>query len=688
MSALLGVDIGGTFTDIVVVDDGGRATFGKLLTTPEDPAAAFVDGALDALARAGVAPADVTRVAHATTLATNVILERRGVPVAFVTTAGFRSLLTLGRASRTGDQRFDLFFDAEESPVPEDRCFEVPERLGPLGVVVEPLDETAAAAVVDRIAELGVASVAVCLLHAYANPVHERRLGELLEARLPGVPVVLSSEVWPELREHDRAATTVMSAYVGPVMAGYLDDLGRRLGAVGVRAPIHVMDSGGGVMSAALASRRAVRTIESGPAAGVVAAARTGARAGIGDVLSFDMGGTTAKAAVVRGGRPELTYDFRVGGSASGGGHGGGLPIKVPAVDLVEVGSGGGSIAWVDPAGTLRVGPRSAGADPGPACYGRGGTRPTVTDADLMLGYLDPAGVAGGSVLLHPDRSEAALQEHVAGPLGMSVLEAAAAVHDLANALMGDAVHIVTVQRGIDPRRFTLVALGGAGPMHAARIAERFAIDRVLVPVGTGVGSALGLLTTDVTTERSHALVAPLDALDPAAVAALLAEVERACLADLEVGTDDVVVERSVDARYRGQGHDLNVGAPSGEVNAAWLAAVGDAFHARYAERYGSATPRPVEVVAVRVRVRQPVPPADVTVTGGEGRPPSKRPAWFADAGGFVPTEVHHRDALAAGDCVSGPAIVQEPEATVVVPPSWSATVDIRGDLMLERARG
>jgi N-methylhydantoinase A len=639
--SLLGVDIGGTFTDVVVVDDVGRATFGKVLTTPADPAEAFLAGALDTLRRAGVDPGTVERVAHATTLATNVILERRGATVAFLTTKGFRNLLTLGRGTRMGDARFDLFFDADEAPVPDELCFEVPERIAPGGAVVEPL--TGAEAVVERIAAQRPDAVAVCLLHSYANDEHERALGRLLEAR--GVPAVLSCDVWPELREHDRAATTLMSAYVGPVMAGYLDDLQRRLRDVGIDAPVHVMDSAGGVMSTRLAASRAVRTIESGPAAGVMAAARHGD-----DVLSFDMGGTTAKAAVVRHGRPDLTYDFRVGGDVSG--HHGGLLVKVPSIDLVEVGSGGGSLAWVDPGGRLRVGPRSAGAVPGPACYGRGGDRPTVTDADLVLGYLD-AELAGG-VTLDRAAAERALQQHVADPLGTSVVEAAAAVHDLAVAQMGDAVHIVTVQRGIDPRRFTLVALGGAGPVHAARIAERFQIDRVIVPVGVGVGSAIGLLTTDLTTERSQAVVGDLD----------FAVLEAACRDDLGVGGD---VERFVDARYRGQAHDLTVPADGWE----------DGFRRRYAERYGSATERPVELVAARVRMRVPVPKADLRIDAAPSTT-SKRPAWFPELGGFVETEVHHGRADA-----QGPAILQDREATTVVPPGWTATND--RDLVLTR---
>ncbi|MEV4258202.1 hydantoinase/oxoprolinase family protein, partial [Spirillospora sp. NPDC049652] len=452
MGVTLATDVGGTFTDVVLTGPDGRVAVAKTLTTPDDPADGLLRGVRRVLAESGVPAGEVTRFVHATTLATNVILERRGVPVAFVTTEGFRSMLALGRQARVEEDRYDRFYRQPEPPVPLTRTFSVPERIDATGAVLTPLDEKAAASVADRIAGLGVSAVAICLLHSYLNPAHERRLAEIVAARLPdGTPVVASCDVWPEMGEYERATTTLMSAYVGPVMAAYLRGLEERLRRAGITAPVRVMESAGGVLPAALAADRAVHTIESGPAAGVVAAARLGARRGIADLVCFDMGGTTAKAGLVRGGRPGVTHEFQVGGKGSHGGRrpGTGVPIKVPAIDLAEVGSGGGSIAWAD-AGTLRVGPRSAGADPGPACYGRGGTLPTVTDADLVLGYLDPAGF--GAFRLDASLARAAIEEHVARPLGVDVTGAAAAIHDIAGAQMGAAVHVVTVRRGINPR--------------------------------------------------------------------------------------------------------------------------------------------------------------------------------------------------------------------------------------------
>jgi N-methylhydantoinase A len=686
---VLGIDIGGTFTDVVLVGPTGALTLGKSPTTPDDPTEGLLRGVAEVLERAGTRPADITRVAHATTLATNAILERKGPPVAFITTRGFRSMLTLGRAARVEDQRFDLFFDVPEPPVPASHCFEVPERIGAGGVVIEAFDEGAARRVADQVAALSVAGVGICFLHSYANGAHEQRMAELVKARLPAATVVASSEVWPELREYERATTTLMSAYVGPLMQGYLADLTERLAAIGVSAPVHIMESSGGVMSAALAAQRAVYTIESGPAAGVMSALQIGRELGIDDLLSFDMGGTTAKAGVVRGGRAEVTRSFHVGGTGSFGGRreGTGLPIKVPAIDLAEVGAGGGSIAWVDRGGTLRVGPRSAGARPGPACYGLGGDQPTVTDANLVLGYLDPEYFAGGSMPLHPERGRAALERNVCEPLGIDVASAAHAIHQIANANMGSAVHVVTVQRGIDPRGFAMLALGGAGPAHAARVAERFGIDRVVVPFGSGVGSAIGLLATDITTERFRTFPMREEVIDFSTVRELFDSLGDACIADL--GTDPSATRtlRSVDMRYQGQAHEISVSAPEGDIDKEWLAELTERFHTRYAEHFGSPLEARIELAGFRVRVIEPVPRCEVDPLATSSNPERAehvRPAYFEEHGGHVATPVRNRAGLRPGDRIEGPAIVEEPQATLVVPPGWGAKVDPRGNLVLE----
>jgi N-methylhydantoinase A len=706
MTITLGTDIGGTFTDVVLATDDGRVHVAKTLTTPADPTEGLIRGVGLVLDIAGVDPGAVGRFVHATTLATNVILERRGASVAFVTTQGFRSMLALGRQARVEEERYDLAFRPGEPPVPLTHTFEVPERVSAAGSVLIPLDESAAAEVADRIAALGVAAVAICLMHSYAQPVHERRLAELLAARLPTrTSIVISADVWPELGEYERATTTLMSAYVGPVMAEYLRRLDGRLRAIGITAPVRVMESAGGVLPAELAAARAVYTIESGPAAGVIAATREGARRGLRDLISFDMGGTTAKAGLVRDGRPGITHEFQVGGKGSFGGRrpGTGVPIKVPAIDLAEVGAGGGSIAWVD-AGTLRVGPRSAGAVPGPACYGRGGVAPTVTDADLVLGYLDQDGF--GEFRLDADAAAEAIAEQVAKPLGVDVTEAAAAIHDIANAQMGTAVHVVTVRRGIDPRGYTLVALGGAAPTHAARLAERFGITRVLVPRNCGVGSAAGLLHADLAIERSRTFLARAAEADPAKLEEVLGELERACLADLfperctgsasgvrtactgsaSAGSgactgsaSGVRVTRSVGIRFAGQAHAFTIEFTD-------LASAVEEFYRRYTESYGIELRDPVELTVARVRITLPnddqaVPPSEPPVAG----PPTCRRVWF---GGFTEVPVRARAEYGPGDEIHGPCIVTEPQASLVVPPGWRGTVDDHRAILLERHHG
>ncbi|MEW9548934.1 hydantoinase/oxoprolinase family protein [Nonomuraea sp. NPDC050783] len=705
MAYAIGVDVGGTFTDVVLRDTSGAIAVAKCLSTHYDPIAGIVAGVTRALG--GRDPAQVTRVVHATTLATNAVLERTGARVAYVTTAGFRDVVPLGRYARVEEDRYDLRFTPPPPPVAPEDCFEVTERVSARGEVLTPLDPGSVRRVADGIARRGITSAAVCLLHSYANPAHERRVAAILRRTVPAV--VTSSEVWPEIREYERATTTIMSAYIGPLMASYLSRLRERLAELGIRAPVHVMESGGGVISAELAARRAVATIESGPAAGVLAAAG----AGFAEAISFDMGGTTAKACVVRGGRPEITHEFHVGGKGSFGGRraGTGVPIKTPAIDLAEVGAGGGSVAWIDAAGALRVGPRSAGSSPGPACYGLGGSEPTVTDANLVLGYLSSA-----SIPLTPALAGQAL-DRLAGPLGVTREAAACAVHEIVSAAMASAVHVVTVQRGIDPRGFALVAFGGAGPMHAARVAERFGIGTVVVPAHCGVASAAGLLAGELSTDRVRSR---LDAGDPEPI---FAELAAEAAADLGVSPSDpgVRVERSVDARFRGQSHDLTVAwSPSREVLA-------ERFAGRYRQVYGIAQRGEIELVGYRVRVTAPTGPGTTgpgltgpALTGPgttrpapigaiptgaapprpgppqpgppqPGPPPSsggggRRRAYFAECGGYVEVPVHVRDGM-PGRRLPGPAIIEDPGSTIVVPPGWAAALVVgSGAVHLTRA--
>lgn len=682
---LIGADIGGTFTDVVLTRADGRLHVAKQLTTPDAPERSVLEGIERVLADAGVAPADVARVVHGTTLATNAVIERRGARVAFVTTEGFGDLLRIGREARVEDDRYDLLFEPSPPPLTREHVFEVRERTDARGDVLVAFDAAQAEAVAEAVAAVAPEAVAICFLHAYAAPDHEQRMQRLLEARLPGVPVIASSEIHPEMREFDRASTTFFTAEVAPLMASYLARLRDGLRGLGIDAPLQIMESSGGVMASEVAAKRAVATLESGGAAGVMAAARFADHQGLARVISFDMGGTTAKAGVVQDGRPQIVRELHVGGRGSFGGRraGTGMPIKTPTIDLAEVGSGGGSIAWLDPEGVLQVGPRSAGADPGPACYARGGTSPTVTDANLVLGYLAPETFAGGAFALDPAAARVAIERDLAEPLGTSVERAAWAIHEAANANMAAAIHVVTVQRGLDPRDHALVAFGGAGPMHVCGVAERFGIERLLAPPEAGVASAIGMQATDLTAEHGLTRVIPVTDLKADAVAGFFAEVEVGAAAKMGVARDDLRLEaeRLLDVRYVGQAHELSIPAPPLDD----LGAVDARFRERYRALNGVAPDGRLEVAAFRVRLRLPVPRPPIEsargATAGEARI-DQRLAWF-DAEQAVETKIVARSAMAGLGRIEGPAIVEGPVDTLVVRPGWSVEMDTTGSLVV-----
>ena len=687
----LGVDVGGTFTDVVLGDSDGRMAIAKVTTTSDDPREGVALGVAEVLASEDVDPAEVVRLVHGTTLATNVILQRTGSDLAFVTTAGFGDMALLGREFRQEDDRFNLFFGTPSPPVPRHRTFEVRERVDGQGKVLLSPDPVEVGAVAEQVASSGATAVAICLLHAYAMPAHERDVAEACRSALgKDAFVVTSSEVWPELREYERAMTTIMCAYVGPIMNRYLAGLGERLRSIGVVCPIEVMESSGGVMSASLASRRPVYTIESGGAAGVIAAGAVGRLIGAGRVISFDMGGTTAKTGVVREGVPDISHDFHVGGagSASGRRAGSGFPLKIPVVDMAEVGAGGGSIASVDSGGRLRVGPRSSGSLPGPACYGRGGSEPTVTDANLILGYLHPGELSGG-VSLSVDLARKAL-EPVAAGLELDVVSAARAVHDVANAEMAAAIRVVTVQRGIDPRDFVLVSFGGAGPMHAAELADTFGIDQVVVPRAAGVASAVGLIGSDLAVERVRTRIVPLDAVDTDEIEGLFVELEREATSELGVADGaEATVTRSVDVRYRGQAHQLIVPVPAGHVRPGTLAEIRDAFAHRYRDAYGIDRSAPTELVNLRLRLVRRVEKVEPSADGSPevdaaSAQAGHRPVCFARSE-YVDTPVHAWATLASGWRQPGPAIVEGTDTTVVVPPGFGVETDRWRNLTLRR---
>ena len=687
----IGVDIGGTFTDVALVEeDSGRIAVAKVLTTPPDFGAGVMEGLREGLSRHGIAAADATLLSHATTVVTNALLEGKGAEAAFVATRGFRDVLELRRSARS--DLYDLFQDGPSVLIPRRRRFEIGGRIDAQGEEVAPLVEDEVPALVEAIRASGAATVAVSLMFSFLNDSHERRLGELLRAALPPeVQVFLSSEVLPEIREYERASTTAVCAYVGPLLAGYLARLQAATAELGLPR-LHVMGSSGGVLDVAECLRMPAAAVESGPAAGVVAAALVGRQLGLPNVLSFDMGGTTAKASVIVGGEVAVTAEYEVGGAGNakrwvaGTGH----PIRVPVVDLAEVSAGGGSIAWIDPGGALKVGPHSAGAAPGPAAYGRGGARPTVTDANIVLGYLDGAALLDGGLPISRAAAERAIAEHVAAPLGLGVPEAAARVVEVVNANMCEALRIVSVERGHDPGEFSLMAFGGAGPVHAAFLAEELAVPEVVVPPAPGAFSALGLVATDLRRDFARTLYAPLDGVEPERVAAVLAAMEEEGSAMLDaagVPRSRRALQRSADCRYRRQAYELTVPMADGPVTAAVLAALAADFHAKHEQTYGHAnTSEPVQLVNLRLTALGRLPPLTLAQPSdvAAGRE-SERPAWFA--GAMRPCRVLWREGLSAGAAVPGPAVIESLESTTVVPPGWTARVADHGIIRLVRER-
>jgi N-methylhydantoinase A len=649
--ARVGIDVGGTFTDLVAVSDGELVT-AKVPSTPRDQSEGVMTSFDVAVLRG-----EIAALAHGTTVATNALLERGGARTALVTTEGFRDVIEIGRQHRAS--LYDLTRHHPPALVPRDLRFTVRERMGPEGVLV-PLDEGSLAEAVAALAGSEPEAVAVCLLHAYAHPGHERQVGEAVRAALPEARVSISSDVLPAFREYERFSTTTADAYLGPRLAGYLRRLAARVEAAGLPPPL-VMRSSGGVAELEDATSNAAAFVLSGPAGGVVGAAYVAALAGYDDVLTFDMGGTSTDVAPVVAGQVATTSESVVAG----------IPIGLPMVDVHSVSAGGGSIAWVDDGGALRVGPRSAGADPGPAAYGRGGTEPTVTDANLVLGYLADGATLGGEVVLDAGLARAAL-ERLGEQIGLDAVGAAAGVVGVANAGMTKALRVISVERGLDPRGFALVAFGGAGPMHACALAEELDVGTILVPKAGGVLSALGLAISDVRRDYMRPLHAPL--AEATSLADAFAELERAAEGDL----DAPELARRADLRYPGQAFELTVAGRDREELAA-------AFHEAHERRYGFRLEgAPVELVAVRVVARQPVDrPELVDPPAAEAPAPGRREAAFNGERMGVP--VLRRADLGAGSEVAGPAVVEFPETTCVVRPGWRGRVDDHGTLVLER---
>lgn len=694
MAYRLGVDIGGTFTDTILInEETGEIRIGKVSSTPKDPSLGFLEATERILRHASVPVREVRYVVHGTTVATNALIEGKVAHTGFVTSQGFRDMLEIGRQIRPS--LYDLQFSKPRPLVPRYLCFEVPERLDARGHPLIPLDEESVRRVAQRMRQEGVESVAVCFLHSYVNPAHERRAGEVLRRVFPEAKVSLSSEVAPEFREYYRASTTVVNASIRPTVERYLRNIEGQMRSIGIRAELLVMQSNGGVLPFAAAREKPVFMVESGPAAGVMAAAHIGGVLGQRNIISFDMGGTTAKAGLVQDGSPRVTKDYEVGASAKasfGAARGGGYPIRTPVIDLVEIGAGGGSIAWVDAGGVLRVGPRSAGADPGPVCYGKGGREPTVTDANLVLGRLNPAYFLGGEIELDIDRAWRAIEEECARPLGLDVVTAAHGIVDIANAAMVNALRLVTVQRGYDPRDFVLVGFGGAGPVHANRLAAELEIPLTVIPMSPGTISALGLLVTDLKHEFSATLVRSVDRLDPVELETVYRRLEeqgRTALAVDGARPEEMVLLRQADMRYVGQSYELTVAVPSGRLGRAEIARLASDFHREHDRTYGFRSPdAPVEFVNLRLtaiggitkpRLTELDEDRESAATAQKGA----RRVYFAEGGGYVDCPIYDRYRLKAGTTVRGPAVVEEMDSTAVILPGYRALVDRFGNLLL-----
>ena len=693
----LGIDIGGTFTDAVLLnEETGEARTGKVPTTPDDLSRGFLNAVKRILSDGGVSPKDIEYLVHATTIATNSIIEGKIARTGFVTTDGFRDMLEIARQIRPS--LYDLQFEKPPPLVPRYLAFGVPERLDARGEVLVPLDEEAVRDVARTLKSEGVEAIAVCFLHSYINPDHEQRAGKILAHEFPEAIISLSSDVAPEFREYFRASTTVINAAISPVVAQYLRSIEDRLRSDGLTAELLVMQSSGGVLTFEAARDKPVFMVESGPAAGAVAAAYLGVALGHPNVLSFDMGGTTAKTCLIQGGAPNVTKDYQVGGEAGRGsgafGGASGYPIRTPVIDLAEIGAGGGSIAWVDSGGVLRVGPQSAGAAPGPVCYAQGGDEPTITDANLVLGRLNPDYFLGGEIALDVDAAHRAIEERCARPLGMGLEEAAHGIVEIANAAMVNALRLVSVRRGHDPRDFVLVAFGGAGPVHANRIAAESDVPTVLVPTSPGIFSATGLLVTDLKHDYSVTMIQRTEELDADATEqafARMLEMGRGALARESMPPEEMSFERAADMRYYGQSFELTIPLPDQPLMGDALTEVQQAFHREHEQAYGfAAKDEPIELVNLRVTatgniVKPALRRLDRSGDDAAEALTGRREVYFEETGGRTDCPIYNRYALSASAEVPGPAIVEERDSTTVLHPGYVARVDDYGNLLIRQ---
>ena len=663
----------------------------KVLSTPDNYARGVVEGLSELLSEIQVLPASIDEIVHGTTVASNVILENKGAKTGLITTRGFRDVLALRRLRVP--QLYNMAYKPPPPMVERRLRLEVDERMGPDGSVIRPLDEESVVAAVNRLRNEGVEAVAVCLLHSYRNPAHELRVGEIARQMMSSVQVSLSVEILPEIREYERTSTTVINAFVGPTVRHYLDSLTSQLRGLGIDAPLLIMQSNGGIMPANLTAEKAAHLVESGPAAGVIGAQVVGQRAGLGNLITFDMGGTTAKASIIENGQVSRTTEYEVGAGITlssrlvkGGGH----ALKLPVLDLAEVGAGGGSIVWIDKANSLKVGTHSAGADPGPACYARGGKRPTVTDANVVLGYINPHQLAGGTLKLRPELARDALKEQVAGPLGMGLMEAAYGVYSVVNANMIRAIKAVSTYRGRDPRDFALLAFGGNGPVHAAAIAKELGMTKVIVPAAPGVFSAVGLLEAQTEFHFGRTFMSRAAEVDLDALQATSADLQQRASQLLEQDGNDhrpISFHWFADMRYVGQGYELPVPMAGLPQSLRDIETLTELFGQEHERTYGHrAHNEPVEFINIRLIARVEKRTQGVIRAQTQGRAlDTERQAYFGHSHGEVRTPVISRDQFSGTR--PGPLIVEDYDATTVVPPGCSAGLDDNGNILIEVRR-
>ncbi len=687
----VGVDIGGTFTDLILVETAsGAITVGKSLTTPVDPSEAVQTVLSDALTRAGVQATQVENIIHGTTLVTNSLIERKGSKTALLTTKGFRDAVEIGREHRY--DLYDLFLEMPRPLVPRYLRLEVDERVLATGEVVKAPDLEDLEPLVRELQEKGIEAIAVCLLHSYANPSHERQVADLIAKTAPGIRVSISSDVVPEIREYERTSTTCANVYVQARVSQYLRELEERLRTLGFGGQLFVMLSSGGIGTIETATRFPIRLLESGPAAGALATAYFGSKIGAENLMSFDMGGTTAKLCVVEKGEPLTASDFEVDRRYRFK-KGSGLPIKTPVIEMIEIGAGGGSIARIDALGLLKVGPDSAGAEPGPVCYGRGGTEPTVTDADLILGYLDPAFFLGGKMKLDLSATENAIKTRIAEPLGISVPEAAWGIHQVVNESMANAARVHAIERGKDPRSFPVFAFGGAGPVHAYRVAEILHAPAMISPYAAGVTSTVGFLSAPLAFDFVRTSYGRLDELDWATVNGIFGEMEasgRQILLDSGVAEADITYQRSGDVRYIGQGYEVRVPLLAGTLGAESRGILVEAFETVYKQLYHRVGPNlGLEVMSWRLVVSGPKPDLQLRAEGPESGTADEalkgtRQVYHPEWREYRETPVYDRYKLAPGATFVGPAIVEERESTVVIGPGGRCSIDSLRNLRVD----